>query len=62
MEEPPLTPADLDQAERDVEGVEDAIGRLDDGTYGTCVVCGAPIAEAVLAAAPSTRTCASHSS
>lgn len=51
---------DLDGAERDVDDVETALERLDDGTYGTCEVCGAPIAEDLLAASPATRTCAAH--
>lgn len=51
---------DLDGAERDVDDVEKALGRLDDGTYGTCELCGSPIPEDVLATAPATRTCADH--
>lgn len=51
---------DLDDAERDVEGIERAIERLDQGTYGTCETCGAAIAEDVLADDPTARRCAEH--
>jgi RNA polymerase-binding transcription factor DksA len=55
MEQP-----DLDAAERDVDDVEKALGRLDDGTYETCEVCGAIIPEDVLADDPARRTCVEH--
>ena len=55
MEQP-----DLDAAERDIDDVETALRRLDDGTYGTCELCGAVIPEDVLAADPARRTCAAH--
>jgi len=55
MEQP-----DLDAAERDVDDVETALQRLDDGTYGTCEICGAAIDEAVLAEDPARRTCGAH--
>jgi DnaK suppressor protein len=37
--------------------LEDALIRLDDGTYGICVCCGGVIAPDRLAARPATRTC-----
>lgn len=37
-----------------------ALARVEAGTYGTCEVCGAPIAEARLGANPSALTCALH--
>ncbi len=37
--------------------VEDALERLDAGTYGTCVSCGQPIAPARLEAIPWAGTC-----
>ncbi len=40
--------------------VEVAIGRIDDGTYGRCEVCGAEIAPARLEAMPATRFCIDH--
>jgi RNA polymerase-binding transcription factor DksA len=55
MEEP-----DLERAERDVDDIERALDRLDQGTHGTCEICGAPIAADVLAATPTVRTCAEH--
>ena len=55
MEEP-----ELDEAERDVDDIERALHRLDEGTHGQCEVCGAPIAADVLASSPTTRTCAQH--
>jgi DnaK suppressor protein len=55
MEQP-----DLDAAERDVDDVEKALRRLDDGTHESCEVCGASIADDLLAADPARRTCAAH--
>ena len=40
--------------------VETALARLDDGTYGTCEVCGKAISEARLEALPATRFCIDH--
>jgi RNA polymerase-binding transcription factor DksA len=40
--------------------VEDAIERLDAGTYGVCAVCGEAIADERLEAVPATRTCITH--
>ena len=60
VEERPVTGDDLDAAERDVEGVDRALQRLDDGCYGTGEVCGARIAADVLAADATVRTCAEH--
>ena len=37
--------------------VHAAIARIDDGTYGWCTVCHAPITEARLDALPAVRTC-----
>jgi RNA polymerase-binding protein DksA len=45
--------AELDEVER-------ALAKLDDGTYGRCEVCGEPIAEARLEAMPATRFCIDH--
>jgi RNA polymerase-binding transcription factor DksA len=52
--------SDLDGAERDVDDVEKALHRLDDGTYEQCEVCGATIPEDLLADNPTRRTCAEH--
>ena len=40
--------------------VEDALARIDAGTYGSCEVCGAAIAPARLEAMPATRFCIDH--
>jgi DnaK suppressor protein len=40
--------------------VEDALQRLEDGTYGTCEVCGEPIGDARLEALPAARFCVDH--
>lgn len=45
------------QVERHLAEVEAAIGRLADGSYGTCERCGEPIAPARLEARPAARTC-----
>ncbi|MCR4512964.1 TraR/DksA C4-type zinc finger protein [Aeromicrobium sp. 50.2.37] len=44
-------------ARRRLLAVEAALGRLDDGTYGVCEVCGEPIAEGRLEALPATTRC-----
>ena len=43
-----------------LDDVEHALQRLDEGTYGTCEVCGQAIAEARLEAMPATRFCIEH--
>jgi DnaK suppressor protein len=40
--------------------VERALKKLDEGTYGSCEVCGQPIAPARLEAMPATRYCVQH--
>jgi DnaK suppressor protein len=40
-----------------LKDVEEALTRLDDGTYGICEVCGQPIGEARLEAMPTARRC-----
>ena len=44
------------EARSQLAEIEAALGRLDDGTYGTCEVCGRPIPEARLEARPVART------
>ncbi len=46
---------DLDRSERDLEGVEAALSRLDAGTYWTDEVTGAALPEALLASDPVAR-------
>jgi RNA polymerase-binding transcription factor DksA len=50
----------LEQVEAELADVEFAIRRLDEGTYGTCEVCGRPIPEERLEALPATRLCLEH--
>lgn len=40
--------------------VERAIARIDNGTYGTCAVCGAAISEERQSALPATDRCIAH--
>ena len=47
----------LENVEAELADIEHALGRLDDGTYGTCEACGRPIDEARLEALPATRLC-----
>jgi RNA polymerase-binding transcription factor DksA len=46
----------------DLDGVEQALERLDAGTYSTCEVCGATIDEHLLAEDPVRRRCEVHGS
>lgn len=50
----------LAEAERELADVEGALARLDEGTYGTCAVCGAPIADERLAEEPAASRCDEH--
>ena len=45
-----------------LDEVERALGKLDDGTYGKCEVCGEEIATARLEAMPAARYCITHAS
>ncbi len=64
--EHPSTPSEgpdltiLTRVEGELEDVEQALDRLDDGSYGTCKVCGGPIDDERLAAAPAASLCAEH--
>ncbi len=52
----PLAPRlDLDGIERDLAGVEAALARLDDGTYWSDEVSGAPLPDELLAEHPTAR-------
>ncbi len=55
MEGPQLT-----AAEGHLDAVERALVRLDDGTYGACATCHAPLGDAALAADPTASVCAEH--
>ena len=43
-----------------LDDVEHALARLDEGTYGTCEMCGQPIGDARLEAMPAARFCIQH--
>ena len=47
----------LDQARRHLGELDQAIARLDTGTYGICVRCGGPVGAERLAARPPAATC-----
>jgi len=49
----------VQQAERHLTHVEEALGRLEAGTYGICERCGRPIAAERLEIRPTARTCVS---
>jgi RNA polymerase-binding transcription factor DksA len=44
----------------DLDAVDEALARLDRGTYTTCEVCQAPLPEPLLVADPLRRRCAEH--
>ena len=49
--------ASIDAVDQLLDEVEQALSRLDDGTYGRCAVCAEAIDDALLASAPMARTC-----
>ncbi len=50
----------LEQVAQELADIEDALRRLEDGTYGRCEVCGAPIPDDRLEANPTARYDAEH--
>jgi DnaK suppressor protein len=48
-----------DNADHVVQEIHDALGRIDDGTYGLCAACGQPIPEERLDAIPYATLCLS---
>jgi RNA polymerase-binding transcription factor DksA len=50
----------LQQVRSDLDEVDNALRRLDDGRYGRCRECGDVIDDEVLAAAPAARYCPAH--
>jgi RNA polymerase-binding transcription factor DksA len=48
------------QLSNELDEVERALAKLDDGTYGSCEVCGEAISEARLEAKPAARFCITH--
>jgi len=49
--------ARLADIEAELAGIETALGRLDDGTYGRCSGCDATLDDAWLEQHPATTTC-----
>jgi RNA polymerase-binding transcription factor DksA len=47
----------LDQVEEELQEVEAAFQRLEDGSYGRCQACGRPVGDERLEAMPATRFC-----
>ena len=58
------TPADdvalLERISAELAGVDAALRRLDDGTYGSCEVCGEPVDDGKLAGDPLATRCDAH--
>jgi len=57
---PVVEPVDLGEIERELAAVDQALARLDDGTYGRCQVCQSPLDDSALAADPTTSICGDH--
>ena len=51
-----------DTLQSHLSAVENALSRIEDGTYGTCDMCGEQIGQARLEAIPSTSRCINHAS
>src|SRR5437868_5393449 len=47
----------LEEVEAELNLIERALRRIDDGTYGTCEACGQPIGDERLEAMPAARFC-----
>jgi YteA family regulatory protein len=50
----------LQQLEAEIEDLDAALRKVDEGTYGICEVCGKEIDPERLEAMPGTRTCIEH--
>jgi DnaK suppressor protein len=50
----------LDQVNADLGAVDEALRRLDDGTYGTCVACGGQLDATRLEEDPLLTLCPAH--
>lgn len=53
-------PGQLEQVEAELDALDQALVRLDDGTYGVCEVCAARIDDRRLAEAPTASRCPAH--
>lgn len=52
--------AALRQVQGDLAAVDRALAAIDEGAYGTCVVCGATLADELLADSPAATACPDH--
>ena len=52
--------SELARASAVLDGVDRALERLSEGTYGLCETCGAPVLEADLERDPTRRMCEQH--
>ncbi len=52
--------SELTRAATVLDGVDRALERLSDGTYGQCETCGAPVLDADLERDPTRRMCEQH--
>lgn len=50
----------LESTDEQLRDIERAFARIEDGSYGTCEVCGRPIGDERLQAKPSARLCIDH--
>ena len=50
----------LDQVQAELDDVERALKRLDEGSYGSCQACGQAIGDDRLVAVPAARFCLAH--
>lgn len=50
----------VEEAERLLDDIDQALARLEDGSFGTCEACGEPIEAERLTAQPTVRTCERH--
>jgi RNA polymerase-binding transcription factor DksA len=50
----------LAMVRRDLDNVESALAKLEEGTYGLCEDCGEPLGQERLSSSPAERFCASH--
>jgi RNA polymerase-binding transcription factor DksA len=50
----------LEDIDAELDDIEHALRRLEDGSYGVCDVCGEPIGDDRLEAVPAARVCVRH--
>ena len=50
----------LEQLEAEINDLDSALRKIDEGTYGRCEVCGTEVDPERLEAVPGTRTCREH--